>query len=65
MVDPSIPCVLQETWCQHGQGICRAHKRCMKGGQTLQTPLQRGGYDRHAIPLDTAWSRCWHHTMFT
>ena len=65
MVDPSIPYLLQETWCQHGQGICRTHKRCMQGGQTQQNPLQRGGYDRHAIPMDTAWSRCWHHMVIT
>ena len=26
MVDLSVPCLLQGKWCQHGQGICRAHK---------------------------------------
>ena len=43
MVDQTIPCLLQDNTCLHGQDICRAHKRCMQGSQALQALLQRGG----------------------
>ena len=61
-------CLLQENWCWHGQGICSAQEmRAGRPGPANSTAkrweCEEGGEDRHVNPLDTGWSRCWHHTM--
>ncbi len=61
-------CLLQENWCWHGQGICSAQEmRAGRPGPASSTAkrweCEEGGEDRHVNPVDTGWSRCWHHTM--